>query len=166
MKNYPLFLLAILLIGLTSCSKNRGGDPTDCVYYNSFENDSDLEIFEGYAAQISDDVADDAGEQSLLVSGGCIAPHFYGEIGPFDQDYTVQLQILGKSLDGLGGNISMYLPSDSQQRLDILVDDTAWKEYSTGTLFIPAGEPVMISFLSGGIAEVTTFFDEIKLISK
>ncbi len=164
MKNLPLVILAISALIFGSCSSPQG-DPLDALYYNSFENHTDLDGFEGYAAQVSDDAPAGGADQSLLVSGGCIAPHFYGEIGPFDRDHTINLAFYGKSLDGFGGSLTLHVLSNPQERIDVLVEEKTWQLYERGSIVLPAGEILMMNFMSGGIAAATTLFDEIALYS-
>ena len=81
-------------------------------------------------------------------------------MGPFDEAKVLSFNVYGKALDMAGGGISLSLESDPDSGISILVQDTNWAYYETSnTLEVPIGEKIRIDFISGGIIQVTTFFD-------
>ena len=88
MKNsiMKVLIFSSLLISVLACEKSK--IETGSVYFNSFEKESDLTGWLGYY-ELRNDTPIAGGHQSLYISGGCVVPHAYYELGPFDEDLEI-----------------------------------------------------------------------------
>lgn len=162
--NPKLILLSVLIASLLFTCSDQKEDielfSDTIIYNNSFENSAEVENFEGMQIFLSNDTPNGGGDSSMVVSGGCVLPHVFLELGPFDEAKVLSFNVYGKALDMAGGGISLSLVSDPDSGISILVQDTNWAYYETSnTLEVPIGEKIRIDFISGGIISVTTFFD-------
>ena len=157
-----IIVLSIILPIVISCEKNSIN--IDDIYYNSFEKESDLDGWLGYY-ELSPDAPVQGGHQSLYISGGCVIPHAYYELGPFDEDMELTLQCWGKNLDK-GGGVHMML-SDYPGGIYLSIEDENWKHYTTDSvLFCPAGNKLQLSLSSGGLISSSMLVDMIEIIQK
>lgn len=151
--------LALLCAGCEPEAAELSGG--DSLYSNSFEDGTDTGYFE---ATYDTDAPDGGGNYSLLVNGGCIAPHYEILIGPFSEEADVKLSTWGKTMEGMSGSLSLYLVSNPEERVSIEINTPEWQAYeSAESMFIPAGETAMLQFLSGGIVAVATHYDLIEV---
>lgn len=167
LKLISFFILSAFLI--TACSKENinSNPPEEVIYSNSFENSSDLDDFEGFEFALSHDTPEGGGDSSIVVSGGCVLPHLYAELGPFDEVVHLTFSIYGKAESTLDGAVFLGLVNDPESYISISVQDTVWTYYATeNALEVPPGEKVRIEFQSGGFVPVTTFFDLFKIESE
>ncbi len=170
MKQY--FLIFSLLISslFISCDKSPTSLPEHFLYQNSFETEEDLNDFDIGFAEVrrSEEAPNQGGSHSLFVSGGCIVPHLSAELGPFTRDHTIAFSTWARMFNegSLGGSgLSFSIGSSSEDRRSITVVSDEWEYYESEPLFVPAGDLIHVNFLCGGIAEGTTLFDMIALVS-
>ena len=157
-----IIILSTLLSIAASCEKNSIN--TDDIYFNSFEKESDLNGWLGYY-ELRNEAPVQGGHQSLYISGGCVWPHAYYELGPFDEDLELTIQCWGKNLDK-GGGINL-MPMDSPGGIHLSIDDKNWKKYTTDSLlFCPAGTKLQLSLSSGGLISSAMLVDMIEIIRK
>lgn len=155
-----LLLVFGAILTLASCSKT-GFNPTDALYINTFESESELDQIQGMR-ELSDDTPSDGDNQSLSVAGGCVVPHSYINVGPFDQDFNVYLEVSGKILIS-DGYVSFSVIGDSEQSVGVSLDQEDWKQYKTEAIFCQAGEIIQIHFISGGLAQGHSLFDNLAI---
>jgi len=157
------FFSVALLAFIIGCNKNKEDievSANDNFYFNSFENSMDVETFEGMNPFLSDDTPSDGGDSSIVVAGGCIVPHLYFELGPFDEAQNLSFSVYGKAEGIAGGSLSLRLKSDPDAIIAIQIQDNEWTLYETAnTLEVPVGEQVVINFVSGGIVPIVSYFD-------
>lgn len=135
-------------------------NPSGVLYFNSFENSDDLNEFDGYAGELSDDVMDNAGDSCMVVNGGCIVPHAYLDLGPFNDDKLLKMSVYAKYLGSFGGGITARNISDFTQSLELNVQDSVWTFYETdNNLELLAGDTLRINFISGGLVCAPSAFD-------
>ena len=93
-----LFIISILLF---SCN-----DDDSIIYFNSFENSSDLRGWDGLdKSSLADDVPNIfGGKKSVLISGGCVYPTSKYTISPRGDDAFIRVECFGKNLS-FGGQI-------------------------------------------------------------
>jgi len=157
-------LLYLSLLGITfsftSCSDNEPEiDGCNEIFFSSFENLKELETFEGLGYYRSDDVTTDAGDSSLVVCGGCIGPHLYFEVGPFDHSKELKLDFMAK-VEQYESSLSMYVVGAVTEGQHITISDTIWTHYQPEELFLlPADETLRVEFFSGGIFALNTYYD-------
>lgn len=157
---FYLILVPALLLG--SCEKNKM--ETGSIYFNSFEKESDLTGWEGYYV-LRNDTPISGGHQSLYISGGCVVPHAYYKLGPYDEDLKLSIQCWGKNLV-LGGSVNLQTV-DHTSSIFLSIQDKNWKYYTTDSvLFCPAGKKLQLSLSSGGIISSAMLIDNIEIIKK
>ncbi len=162
--NPKLSLLSVLFtLLLLSCSNQKEDieifSDTN-IYNNSFENSVEVENFEGMQVFLSNETPNGGGDSSMVVSGGCVLPHIYLELGPFDEAMDLTFNVFAKAHSIHGSNVTLSLADDPETNISITVQDTSWSYYETSnTLEVPLGKKIRVDFISGGIIEVTTFFD-------
>ncbi len=164
--SFLVFFLAIMLFGCSNQKENIEIVPDGIIYSNSFENAMDLEDFEGMEFNLSSDTPVGGGDSSLVVSGGCLVPHLYFELGPFDETQHLSFSIYGKAQDIFGGTVMLSLLNDPHTNISIEVQHSDWTLYETAnSIEVPVGEKINVVFQSGGIIEVTTLFDLLEIKS-
>jgi hypothetical protein len=169
MKTKLISLFISLIFLLNACTKETTipNTPEDTLYSNSFENGTELKNFEGIEFFLSSDTPAGGGDSSIVVSGGCVAPHLYFDLGPFDEVQNLSFNIYGKAQDMIGGAVFLRLANDPETNISITVQDTNWAFYATQNILeVPVGEKVRVEFQSGGFVPVTTFFDLLKIESE
>jgi len=160
-----ILLATIAILIISSCTSVEDGNECNELFSTSFEESSDYEMFEGYAYASSDDVTTNAGDSSLYVCGGCIAPHLYFDIGPFDQDYDLSVSFIAKT--DLQASVSVYPVNGINDKLAFTIEDSIWTLYEhEQTLFLAKGELLRMEFLSGGIAAVNSYFDLLQVCAE
>ena len=164
--NILFALIALMLLGCDDQKEDIEIFSETVIYSNSFENIMEVENFEGMQIFLSDQTPNGGGDSSMVVSGGCVLPHIYLELGPFDEDLDLSFSLHAKANNTHGSGVSISLLDDPDNNISITVQDTDWALYETSsTLTIPQGEKIRVDFTSGGIIEVTTFFDLFKIES-
>ncbi|MCD6597576.1 MAG: hypothetical protein J7L04_07815, partial [Bacteroidales bacterium] len=154
-----IFFIISLLSG---CEKNK--IETDSIYSNSFEKEADLTGWKGYY-ELHNDAPIAGGKRSLYISGGCVVPHAYYELGPFDEDFELTIQCWGKNLDN-GGGISLET-EDYSSSIYLSIQDKNWKYYTTdSTLYCPAGKKLQLSLSSGGFISSAMLIDMLEIMKK
>ena len=157
-----IIILSSLFSFVAGCEKSTIN--VDGIYFNSFEKETDLNGWIGYY-ELSPDAPVQGGHQSLYISGGCVAPHAYYELGPFDEDMELTLQCWGKNLDK-GGSVHLML-TDYPGNIYLSIEDKNWKHYTTDSvLFCPAGNKLQLSLSSGGLISSSMLVDMIEIIQK
>jgi len=160
-------ILYLAFLGFTlftiSCSDNDPdtAESSSCneVFFSSFENGEDFTSFEGYGYYRTDDVPAAAGDSSLVVCGGCIGPHLYFDVGPFDKDKELSLDFMAR-VEQYESSLSLYIVGGTDNNMHLTVSDTLWTHYQPiETLFLPADEVARVEFFSGGIAALNTYYD-------
>ncbi len=155
-------ILLVLLSIAYSCEKEETGP--DHIYYSSFEKKSDLTGWEGMY-ELQRNSPPSGGLQSIYISGGCLIPHAYLELGPFDEDLNLSIECWGKNLDN-GGSVTLAT-EDYNSAIFLSIEDESWKYYKTdSTLFCPAGKKLQISLSSGGLISSSMLIDMVKIVGK
>jgi hypothetical protein len=137
------------------------------IYSNSFESSDDTIGWHVNAdIQFHLEAPPNGGEQSLYVSGGCIVPHFWTELGPFEKDIFLLLRCWGKNL-GIGGGVSIEVEGDYPRAAShIYINQKEWTYYeSKDTLFCPAGKEIILSMVSGGFVSSAMLVDLVEIIN-
>ena len=130
------------------------------LYFNSFESEEDLIGFEGNAYQLSDETVTDGGSKSLLVCGGCVGPHAYWKVGPFDQDLELNIEFFAMTDVPNGAMITFSEDNNYENSSTFILDSEDWKRYETEENFVlPEGQKLLIEIISGGFVPVTSIFD-------
>ncbi len=160
-------LLYLVLFGITfftiSCSDNDSevAESASCnqVFFSSFENGEDFTSFEGFGYYRTDDVPASAGDSSLVVCGGCIGPHLYFDVGPFDENKELSLDFMAR-IEQYESSLSFYIVGSIDSGVHITVSDTLWTHYQPiETLLLPADEIARVEFFSGGLFALNTYYD-------
>lgn len=156
-----LILASLLTFVCLSCEPEAYEPSEGTLYFNSFEDGSDPENFE----VTYDKDAPVGGENySLLISGGCIVPHYEIVVGPFSNEVNVKLATWGKTMQDMSGYLGLYLPNNPEVQLSIEINTPEWQPYeSEGTMVIPAGETAILQFNSGGLVAVATHYDLVEI---
>ena len=167
MRKYVLLLMTLTSIAFLSCGDNPEiplsvgelaglpggplGDP-DRLFFTSFEFPADTAEWPKYGGmELSSDVPEGGGNQSVQIAGGCIYPHAGIEIPGPQEDSYLRIECWGRNL-ALGGGISLSRVNNPDKQIHVRVQDTEWKHYTSGeALFCPAGEKLRIEMDSGGI---------------
>ncbi len=136
------------------------------IYSNSFESQQDTMGWHvGADVQFCLDAPPGGGEQSIYVSGACIVPHFWIELGPFDGEGLFRLRCWGKNL-GMGGEVTIEVESEyPRPSAPIFIDKKDWTFYeSKDTLNCPAGKKIILSMISGGLIPSSMLVDLVEII--
>jgi len=162
MKNLIIAALAPIVL-FSSCEKSPiEAFANEILYYSSYESETDLEGYEGYAGIIAEEAPAGAGESSLLIDGGCIVPHLSFQIGPYLEGKNISLSFIGKT-DG-SGTINLTSNVNTSASENIIIENTDWEDYlEKGIYNLEAGAQLKVSFLSGGIAASKTWVDQLTL---
>ncbi len=157
------FFVSVLLtlVFIPSCEKDfvKG----EQIYFNSFESDSDIEGWEGYAFRFSNDAPKHGGNQSLHISGGCIIPHAEYILSPQDEDCNLIIRFRGKNLSN-GGGVTLAVNNAKSGGINFNISDKDWTLYeSQDILFCPANTSLTLSIIAGGIAYSSILIDEIDI---
>ena len=155
-----LLSIFFIIVLLSSCAKSK--IETGCIYFNSFEKESDLTGWKGYY-ELHNDAPIAGGKRSLYISGGCVVPHAYYELGPFDEGLELTIQCWGKNLDN-GGGINL-VTEDYSSSIYLSIQDKNWKYYTTDSvLFCPAGKKLQLSLSSGGFISSAMLIDILEIV--
>ncbi len=151
-----LFITFLILILSTSVY-------SQVIYSNSFESPEDTSGWMGYL-EFRNDAPPDGGYQSVYISGGCIWPHAWIELGPSDNSGYYVIRCWGKDLQ-IGGGVSIYVEGEYSNQVNITVNEKKWKYYtSENTLFCPAGKKIILASGSGGIIPSAMLIDKIEVV--
>jgi photosystem II stability/assembly factor-like uncharacterized protein len=158
MKHKKMFIIIIFLISLSSSVYAQ------VIYSNSFESTQDTVGWSGYM-EFRDDTPPDGGNQSVYISGGCIWPHAWIELGPFDYDGFYKVRCWGKNL-GIGGSVSINDVEGFSPEVSVFINESEWTFYeSIDTLFCPAGKRIVLSLGAGGIVWSAMLIDKVEVIN-
>lgn len=137
------------------------------VYYNSFENASDLKGWEGLSeSDLVNDTDPAGGTHSVRVSGGCIIPSSKLILAARDENQTVRVTCLAKA-EFFGGVVAMYTGENYQDEIYISIKDTVWKQYvSEKKVLWPANTTLSICLNSGGFMGGSMLVDELMIIKE
>jgi len=102
------FWSIVLITSLIVSSCEKGNNPEERIYFNSFESQSDTAGWRGYAFDFADDAPKRGGKKSLSVSGGCIIPHAEYTVSPQNTDCYLILRLWGKNLSN-GGHVYLHV---------------------------------------------------------
>jgi hypothetical protein len=116
--------------------------------------------------EFRDDAAPDGGNQSLFISGGCIWPHAWIELGPYDNNGFYILRCWGKDLQ-IRGSVSIEVEGDYlREQVSIAVDNKDWTHYeSDRSLYCPAGRRMVLSMGAGGIVPSAMLIDKVEIVN-
>lgn len=159
-------ILILLIAILFSCEKEKE-DSWHQIYFNSFESDSDIEGWLGYAFKLINVAPENGGKKSLFISGGCIIPHAQYTVNPQNTDCYLILKFWGKNLSN-GGGVSLSVNKIGYRGIGIDVSQKNWILYeSQDTLFCPANSSLTLGITAGGIYSSSILIDmlEIKKLS-
>ena len=152
-----LFIISILLF---SCN-----DDDSIIYFNSFENSSDLRGWDGLdKSSFADDVPNIfGGKKSVLISGGCVYPTSKYTISPRGDDAFIRVECFGKNLS-FGGQIVLCLDEEYNTKPSITIENTSWTHYRSENVFYwPANSSLTICLNSGGFVGSSMLIDELKI---
>jgi hypothetical protein len=169
MRYVNLFKIILLLLPLFNlhCKGTTESEFsfTNVVYFNSFENESDLKNWEGLTTQnLVENPSPYGGKHSVYISGGCVIPHASLTLKAPGKDILVTLEFYSKNL-AIGGGIELIMGRDFFERLCVTVDDTTWKKCrSDQSLKWPADSTMSIWMSAGGIVASSMLIDELKIL--
>ena len=124
---YYLILFLLLIFAQFFKCKETVAPQDQPIYYNSFEQPSDLEGWIGLnAASLVDDAPSTGGKRSVYISGGCVMPTASCTIAPSGEDQEVLIHCYGKNLSW-GGNVVLHIGDDYNFENSISVGDTIWR---------------------------------------
>jgi|GEM_PF-3660246 len=133
------------------------------IYSNSFESIKDTIGWLGYL-ELYKEAAPGNGSYSAHVSGGCIWPHAWYILSPFNEDGYFILRCWAKDL-GVGGIAGIMPGNDHFKQVRISVHGNEWKYYeSSDTLFCPAGESITLFLGAGGIIASAMLVDKLEIV--
>ncbi len=160
--------VAVLLFGLMACEKNDdqilNSINSSVLYFNSFEETDDLMGVEGNAFSLSNENTGESGDSSLLVTGGCIGPHFNLDLGPFEDDKKLTFNFMGK-IDHESCGVVTLRSMSSFESIHVVLDNTPWTYYeSMDTMLLPQNEVLRIEIMSGGIAACYSYIDLLTIV--
>jgi len=163
-KYFP-FLSTMLFLVFVGCILPN--EPVEeVIYYNSFESSQDtVGWFINADVHFAKDAAPKGGNQSLFVSGGCLVPHAYFEIGAFDEDVRFKIRCWCKKLVN-GGSVDLELVNDRYQQIySINVTNSTWTYCeSDSVLLCPNQNKLRVSLNSGGFIPGSMLVDMIEII--
>ena len=138
------------------------------IYFNSFESSADTAGWWGYGdAEFQTDTPPEGGNQSLFVTGTCIAPHFCLDLAPAYEERHLILRCWGKDL-AIGGGASLEWFDEEHEQyksIHIGISDTVWTTYeSKDTLFCPASQTLTLHLGAGGIVYSAILVDLVEVI--
>ncbi len=157
------FILITAIISFNSCKKIF--DPTyEFIFYTSFEQESELNGWEGLSAvNLRNDAPESGGNKSIFVSGGCVIPTAQYTLRAVGVEQIVTFSCYGKNLT-YGGTVSICLDN---KYISIQVNDTTWTFYECKDSIIwPANKDLSICLHSGGFVGSSMLIDKIKVIKK
>lgn len=161
MKNTLFRLILSALVVIPSCEKDF--DKGEQIYYNSFESNSDITGWVGYAFRFSNDAPKHGGNRSLCVSGGCLIPHAQYTLSPQNTDCNLIIRFRGKNLSN-GGGVTLAVNNAKDGEIGFDISDKDWTLYeSQDMLFCPANTSLTLSMVSGGIASSSMLIDMIDI---
>ncbi len=144
-------------------SECLNGTEEEVVYSNSFESPQDTVGWQGYM-DFRNDTPINGGNQSAFIAGGCVIPHFWIELGPFEEDGFYILRCWGKNLQN-GGMIYLQVGETFNDKVRIGIGDTVWTYYqSVDTLYCPSDEKITLAMFSGGFIPSSMLVDEVDII--
>ena len=102
---YCIFLFFFSCEGILDSTDHNLGT----IYYNSFENESDLAGWQVISSiNLVYDTPPLGGKFSLRISGGCIIPHASYTLPAAEKDMRVTIQCYGKNLLN-GGMVELFV---------------------------------------------------------
>lgn len=164
MKRFTFMFFYVLILTAISCSDSDGleSDPIqtdEVLYLNSFEVESDFNGITGNGYYRSDDVAINSGDSSIVVSGGCVGPHFYLELGPYPEDKKLTVNFHAKTYAPSCGSVQLS-NMNTFENIYVTIQDSVWTEYqSLDTLEVLASDSLRLNINSGGIGSCDTWID-------
>ncbi len=165
-KNNLFYFLLLSLLNFLAC-EGTVSPIHNIVYYNSFEDVSDLKGWEGLSADgLVDDTAPTGGAHSIRVSGGCIIPTSKLTLAARDENLTVRVTCLAKA-EFFSGVVTMFTGKDYEDEIFISIMDTVWRQYqSDKKMFWPANTTLSICINSGGFMGGSMLVDELMIIEE
>lgn len=169
MQYVNLFYIILLLLPLINLNCKGTTESefsfTNVIYFNLFENESDLKNWEGLTAQnLVENPSPYGGKYSVYISGGCVIPHASLTLEAPRKDILVTLEFYGKNL-AIGGCIELVVGRDFSKLLHVTVDDTTWQKYKSGqSLKWPADSTMSIWMIAGGFVASAMLIDELKIL--
>jgi hypothetical protein len=161
MRKTYLWIILSALVFVPSCEKDF--DKGEQIYFNSFESNSDIDGWEGYAFNFSNDAPKHGGKRSLSVSGGCLIPHARYNLSPQNTDCNIIIRFWGKNLSN-GGGVALSANKAGGGHAGFDISDKDWTLYeSQDMIFCPANSNLTLELISGGIASSSMLIDKIDI---
>jgi len=160
------FILLTSLLSIQSCKKVF--DPTgELLYYTSFEQESELDDWEGLSSSnFSNDTPGSGGDNSVFISGGCVMPTAKYTLKAVGVEQIVSFSCYGKNLTS-GGSVYLKIEDEKDKEISIYVDDKTWIHYECSESIVwPANKDLSICLFSGGFVGSSMLIDEIRLLKK
>jgi len=162
-----IYLTYVFLLLLLSCQGVLESVPSSgsTLYYNSFENSSDLIGWFGISStSLQNDAPLFGGKKSIYISGGCIVPHASYTFNSPGRDIKITMECFGKNLSN-GGTIELILGTERLNQQYILIEDSKWKFYQLDAeIYWPADSTLTIWFISGGDQPSSMLIDCLRLV--
>ena len=166
-----LFIIVFLVffatvISLNSCKKIF--DSTgELIYYTSFEQESDLDGWEGLSSEsFRNDAPKSGGNNSVFVSGGCQLPTAKYTLEAVGIEQVVSFSCYGKNLTS-GGTVFICIEDDINLEINIEVGGKDWIFYECKESIVwPANKDLSICLFSGGFVSHSMLIDELRVIKK
>jgi len=158
------FILITAIISFNSCKKIF--DPTyEFIFYTSFEQESELNGWEGLsAANLRNDAPESGGNNSVFISGGCVMPTAKYTLKAVGVEQIVSFSCYGKNLTS-GGSVYLRMEDEKDKDISIFVDDKTWTYYECSESIVwPANKDLSICLFSGGIVGSSMLIDKLKVI--
>ena len=152
--------VCICLTFLSGCKKaspvEQSSNPSESIYFNSFETPTDTIGWRGYSNYtLYPDAPPGGGKQSFYISGGCFVQHAWTEFLNNSSSNYIILSCWGKRLYR-SGFISLSRKNDYLKSINIVVSDSVWTFYtSTDSLFCLFGDTLCLQLFSGGRSPIS-----------
>jgi len=167
LKNRKLSLILVLVI--PSCTNSPTASyselKTNIIYQTSFESENELSGWVGIdVSLLINEAPVGCGDQSVMISGGCLIPHAQYTLQSPGYDCSVMARCYGKNLSN-GGTLNLDVGETFFSGLHISIEDTLWQKYeSSDTLFWPADYSLWLTLNAGGFVGSSMLIDSIQII--
>ena len=163
---FTFIFLFTSLICFNSCKRIL--DSTgEVIYYTSFEQEAELNGWDGLSADnFRDDTPNSGGNKSVFISGGCQVPTAKYTLKAVGVEQKVSFTCYGKNLSS-GGTVFLCLEGDINFEISINVQEKDWTFYECRNSIIwPANKDLSICLFSGGFSGSSMLIDDIRVIKK
>ncbi len=164
-----LFLSLLMISMSLACSKEDV--LLTLLYTNNFELASDLNDFTINFGDIKITNEDPINNSSgcLNIFGWCLTPNLSKGIGPFDKNYTVQIESWIKTDYGAAIHLNLKSQTSNYVRIETkedLFEARKWNLYKSGKLDVPKGERLMLYVDASNNTLSNTWIDELKILGQ